>query len=227
MPAPNSSVLTPAGTCILLAQTGSGIEVLLLERSTSVAFPGVWVFPGGKVSAEDTAAPDVLRAAAVRELAEETGIVLDTAGLVLFARWLPPPIVARRFDTYFYVAATPGREVTVDGGEIMNHLWCRPDDAIRRHAAGSLPLAPPTWMTLQRLTAFDSVEVLLAEAGRTPVETQVSIPVTAPDGTQVVLWAGDAAYESAQLDDPGPRNRLYLDPGGWRYEGASPGLTPT
>jgi hypothetical protein len=32
------------------------------------------------------------------------------------------------------------------------------------------------------------------------------------------LWAGDAAYESGDLDAPGPRNRLWMLEDGWQLE---------
>ena len=41
------------------------------------------------------------------------------------------------------------------------------------------------------------------------------------DGNVVTLWAGDAGYESRDATIPGPRNRLVMDPAGWRRE-----LTP-
>ncbi len=67
-----------------------GEEVLLVRRSPRLrAFANLWAFPGGTVSAEDaeiavSGAPDpetaARVAAAVREVFEETGVFLGTAG---------------------------------------------------------------------------------------------------------------------------------------------------
>ena len=34
----------------------------------------------------------------------------------------------------------------------------------------------------------------------------------------VTLYAGDAGYEDAELERPGPRHRLWIRDGSWRYE---------
>ena len=85
----------PASTVVLLRPGRTGIEVLLLRRNRSAGFvPGAWVFPGGRVDAGDAdarlfpsagvtgAPPAPWWAAAVRELFEETGVLLarDTQG---------------------------------------------------------------------------------------------------------------------------------------------------
>lgn len=53
-----------------------GEEVLLIERGKG-ALKGFWSLPGGHIEAGETA-----RAAAVREVAEETGVEAELAGLL-------------------------------------------------------------------------------------------------------------------------------------------------
>ena len=97
----------PAATIVLMRDTGSGLEVLLVRRSPRAGFvPGAFVFPGGLVDPGD-AAPEAIarfqglspeRAAArlgllgedppaiayyvtaVREAFEETGILVSSQG---------------------------------------------------------------------------------------------------------------------------------------------------
>src|SRR5947199_112413 len=51
-------------------------QALLMRRPGGAEFaPGAYVFPGGSVHREDQAFPDEVRAAAVRELFEEVGVL--------------------------------------------------------------------------------------------------------------------------------------------------------
>src|SRR5262249_39955887 len=69
---------------------------------------GVWVFPGGALAAADGDGDVGLRAAAIRELVEETTVALPAdAELVAFSRWITPEALPIRFDTVFYVAHAP------------------------------------------------------------------------------------------------------------------------
>ena len=87
----------PASTVVVVREgpggAGDAPEFLLLRRSIASRFaPGFAVFPGGTVEPADeewarawfgtTGEDAVTRACAVRELAEETGLVLTPGGLV-------------------------------------------------------------------------------------------------------------------------------------------------
>src|SRR3954467_9331940 len=125
-----------AATVIVLRGGERRLEILLVQRTPKARFMGgAWVFPGGAVDAEEDH-----RAAAVREVQEETGIALaDPAALVPFARWITPPEVAIRFDTYFFLAVAPeAAEVKVDGQEIVDARWFEPARALAGAEAGEL-----------------------------------------------------------------------------------------
>src|ERR687893_602704 len=79
-----------AATVVVLRGGARRLEVLMVQRTPRARFMGgAWVFPGGSVDAGED-----LRAAAVREVAEETQIALpDPGALVPFARWITPPEV--------------------------------------------------------------------------------------------------------------------------------------
>jgi 8-oxo-dGTP pyrophosphatase MutT (NUDIX family) len=62
---------------VLLLRGRSPWEVLMIRRPGGAEFaPGAFVYPGGSVHADDLVFGDERRAAAVRELFEETGILL-------------------------------------------------------------------------------------------------------------------------------------------------------
>ena len=106
------SELIPAATVVVLRDTETGLETLMLHRNSKIAFGGMWVFPGGRVDEEDTVASadgqidelTTAAAAAAREAAEEAAVVVDPTGLVWFAHWVPPPITPRRYATFFFAA---------------------------------------------------------------------------------------------------------------------------
>lgn len=215
--------LIPAATVVLLRPANAGFETLMLRKNRGQSFGGMWVFPGGKVEDDDAPADAseefAARYAAVREAAEETGVVLHVDDLVPFAYWVPPPEAPKRFSTWFFVAALPdgATDVVIDGGEIGDHVWTTPQGVLDRHAANEVDLAPPTWVSLHGLAQAATVDEALATARTNPVSHHATriYPV---GGTIVTVWEPDAAYESGDLDAPGPRNRLVMLEAGWRYE---------
>jgi 8-oxo-dGTP pyrophosphatase MutT (NUDIX family) len=146
------------------------LEVLLLKRTERARFmPGVWVFPGGAVDAEDGEGEAAYRACAVRELEEEAGIALEAEEeLVLFSRWITPEVVSRRFDAWFFLALAPAHSPPEpDGVETVEASWFEPGAALAAQAAGELALAFPTVKQLEALHHFrSSAEALEAHRGR-------------------------------------------------------------
>lgn len=213
-----------AATVVLLRDGPNGLETLMLRRSSRLRFAGgAWVFPGGRVDPDDYApfAPDDVmtasRRAAVREAAEEAGLVPDVGGLVVLSHWMPPPEAPKRFSTWFFVAPAPQGLVHVDGGEINRHMWVRPGDALARRDAHEIELIPPTWVTLYRLQASPGVAAVLDDARAHEAEHFVTRAGIEGD-TVVAMWHGDAGYGTGDASAPGARHRLRMMPSGWRYE---------
>lgn len=77
----------PAASVLLLDGAARPWRVLMMRRPGGADFaPGAYVFPGGSVHPEDAAFGDEARAAAVRELFEEMGILLARRAGGRFAR---------------------------------------------------------------------------------------------------------------------------------------------
>jgi 8-oxo-dGTP pyrophosphatase MutT (NUDIX family) len=224
--------IVAAATVILLRDSERGLETLMLRRDSKLAFAGgMWVFPGGRIDPSDfppdgTASDEeslaiAERNAAVREAEEEAGLVVDAGALVPFAHWTPPPEAPKRFSTQFFVAPAPPGRVTIDDGEIRDHMWVQPSVALARRDALEIELAPPTWVTLHTLAASATVGDALAEAAATELEHFTTKAVLTDEGV-VVLWHGDAGYDDGDAGREGARHRLWMVDTGWRYERTSP-----
>jgi 8-oxo-dGTP pyrophosphatase MutT (NUDIX family) len=168
-----------AATVIVLRGGSETLEVLLVKRNPEQRFMGgAWVFPGGAVDADEGSGDAAHRAAGVREVLEESAIVLsDPGALVRFSRWITPAAVSIRFDTHFFLAEAPeGADPEPDGGETVDLGWFTPRGAIDAYERGEILLVFPTIKTLEQLAEFPSADALLEwAAGREvePVEPQV------------------------------------------------------
>jgi 8-oxo-dGTP pyrophosphatase MutT (NUDIX family) len=184
----------PAASLILLRDSGSGPEVLLVQRNPEQRFMGgAWVFPGGAAHEDD---PD-RAATAIRELEEEAGLRLAGATPVPFSRWITPRQVKVRFDTSFFVAeAPPDSEASCDGEECVDLRWIRPADALAAGRRDELMLVFPTIKHLEQLAEFGSVAEALAVAAERVVEP-IEPRVVARDGAGHVLLPGEPGYDEA------------------------------
>jgi len=212
-----------AATVIPLRDAADGLEVLMLRRNSKIAFGGMWVFPGGRVDPDDAGSgaeeneQATARRAAVREAREEAGLELMEDSLLAFSHWTPPPITPKRFLTWFFLAEAPEGEIVIDGGEIHEHAWMRPERALAKRNEGEIEIAPPTWVTLNELSRHATVEDALAAAGaREPERFETRIAME-PDGP-TAMWQGDAGWPEGEADRPGSRHRLRMHGGHWTYE---------
>lgn len=186
-PEPARMPIRDAGTLILVDQSDGAPKVLMGRRHEAVRFmPGKFVFPGGRVEAADgrvsvagvypahvetrlqalVRRPSVTRArayglAAIRELAEETGILVgdresgpfeaktdgwrgfaeagvfpSLEGFSLIARAVTPTGRPRRFDARFFAADASVVGARRDGvvtadSELVEIVWVTLDDARR------------------------------------------------------------------------------------------------
>jgi len=202
------------------------IETLMLRRNDRGAFGGMWVFPGGRIEADDTdpAAPDdelaAARRAAAREAMEEAAVAIDPTTMVTLSHWQPPSSVPKGFATWFFVAAGDDAPVEVDGAEIHEHAWLTPVEVLRRRDAGEVALAPPTFVTLTLLSRHDAVDDLLAALGElTPERFHTQLGEI--DGTNMAFWHGDEAYDAVP-GEAGAHHRLVMAAGAWQYVRTAP-----
>jgi 8-oxo-dGTP pyrophosphatase MutT (NUDIX family) len=189
-----------AATVILLREPpGGGVELLMIARNPrGRVMGGVWAFPGGALERGDGDGERGLRAAAVRELAEEVAIAgVDAGDLVPFSRWIAPVSLPFRFDTHFFLARAPAGAIAVaDGIECVDARWIRADAALAAGRAGELPLMFPTRKQLERIGDHATIESLFTHAAATPVEP-VRPRLRRPGDPGDPLLPGEPGYETA------------------------------
>ncbi len=216
----NEAPAVPAATVVVLRDSSAGPEALMLHRNSRLAFGGMWVFPGGRIDDEDyDSSGDLLvaaRTAAVRETQEEASLVLDSASLVHFSYWVPPPVAPKRFATWFFAASAPDDRVRVDEAEIIRHDWMTPSEALRRCDAGEIELIAPTWVTLHSLCGFATVDETLTMLSQQQPRDYLTRLADGDHGP-ICMWHGDAGYESGDASLPGPRHRLEMTPTGYHF----------
>ena len=213
-----------SATVVMLRDAARGLEVLLLQRTArDGGTGGAWVFPGGRVEDEDRRGTGrdpviALQRSAVRETREEAGLELDGESLLYISRWITPEVASRRFDTHFYATRLQEEAaVRVDGQEIRTHRWMRPEEALRESRAGTLRLAPPTFVTTDWLVPHETVESALSTLAQGPILTFRPRICAVNDGA-CMLYPGDAGYEDRDPERPGRRHRLWALSAGMRYE---------
>jgi 8-oxo-dGTP pyrophosphatase MutT (NUDIX family) len=192
---------------VLLVRETTPWELLLVHRPGGADFaPGAYVFPGGAVHEDDRAWGDEIRGAAVREVFEETGILLArnagnadcarvrklTEGgssfsqairetgmepvledLILFARWVTPAQLRRRFDARFYLAPMPeGQDVRPQEGEVTDWRWVAPRQALDDP---EITLVYATRAVLESVADAPDVSTLFARA-----RTLQEVPMVEP-----------------------------------------------
>lgn len=185
---------------VIAFRGGKRPEVLMGQRGAKAAFmPDKVVFPGGAVDAQDATipldglpevsclsrlgadraapTPQALLAAAIREVWEETGLILgvpgcwpdppsdwvgfaatghrpDARGLRFIFRAVTPPGRPRRFDARFFLVSADRLRGEISGdGELANLHWI-PLDAVRNY---NLPFITQVVLAeLPELIATDS-----------------------------------------------------------------------
>lgn len=175
----------PAVSVLPLRDGAPGLEVFVQYRASTMDFAeGAVAFPGGRLlpgelpvdvpaahllawAATELPAPELLAAAAIREVAEECGVLLAADDLVPWDDWVTPPGGRRRFDVAFFLtAARPVQEWRNITTEAVRTGWTSPIALLRDADAGAVRLLPPTRTLLTELAGLRDVATAIAARPR-------------------------------------------------------------
>jgi 8-oxo-dGTP pyrophosphatase MutT (NUDIX family) len=132
------------------------------------------------------------------DLIRELDIRLELMALTVFARWITPDMMPKRFDTWFYVVSADSTQLAAhDGRETVDAEWIAPGEALRLAAAGERTVIFPTRMNLQLLAESSSVAEAVERSGaRTLVP--VLPKVERREGGAVLVIPPDAGYGAVE-----------------------------
>ena len=132
------------------------------------------------------------------------GLRLAADRLLYFSNWITPVGALRRYDTRFFLALAPERQLAAhDNREAIDHAWLRPAEALDRLASGGIKMRTPTVKTLEQFADYSTATALsaaLSAALRAQPRPPAILPRLKLDGGR--LLPGDPGYE-----DPAPAGK--------------------
>lgn len=136
-------------------------------------------------------------AVSMQEIAREEHLRFLGDALHPFSRWITPTPFRRRYDTRFFVAVAPRRQMPIhDRAETTASVWIAPEDALEDYEDAKFPLVFATEQHLRRLAEFASIDEMIA-ACETADLNPVMPKLVETDGEQSFLLPGDGGYEDA------------------------------
>lgn len=125
----------------------------------------------------------VQRGASFGEALQKAGLRPDLDALVMFARWVTPALLRRRFDARFYLSLMPdGQTVQPQEGEVTDWAWIAPSRALTDPA---ITLVYATRAVLESIADVRDASTLFEQA-----RAQTEIPIVEPRLVQT-----DAGWE--------------------------------
>ncbi|WP_417516302.1 NUDIX hydrolase [Minwuia sp.] len=136
------------------------------------------------------------------EMAEKEDLKFDLTELTPFAHWITPAVLAKRFDTPFYIAEVPESQSASalhDGTEAVESVWINPAEAVRLADANEVTMVFATRLNLIKLAQAGSVAEAVAQANEKP-PVVVTPKVYAKDGRRMIDIPVEAGFGGPSFD---------------------------
>jgi hypothetical protein len=129
------------------------------------------------------------------EAVQAAGLVLALDALTPFAHWVTPVGMPKRFDTWFYIAATPSAQIAAhDGRETTEAVWVDPGAAAADAHAGRRKIIFPTRLNLEMLAASGATSAAAIAAAQARAIVTVEPKVVSENGELVLTIPAEAGY---------------------------------
>lgn len=214
----------PSSTVILLDEGPGGLGVFLVRRGASAAFGDVWAFPGGVVEPDDERAAPAFGgsvagvagnglsflSAAVRELFEETGVLLGRT--TAEPESLSAARAALNAGALLWTRLIRDYGVKIDAAALhLTGHWITPERFARRFSTRFFLAAAPAGQIARHcgLELTDSRWLDVREAVRLHEEDR--LPMFLPTITTLRALAPFATIEAA-VSDADARARQGIEP---------------
>ncbi len=162
----------------------------------------------------------------------EENWILSLSSLGRWSHWITPAQMKKRFDTRFFIAIMPEKQICKPDQIETNHgIWVEPQKALEQNLEEKIPLSPPTIVTLTELIKFKNLDNIRQEIQTrgwgNPLAPHL---VSSPNGLVIIEpWdemfdcLGDSTCEIDTSDfaqkvlAPGSRfSRIWCNNGMWK-----------
>ncbi|MEE8580686.1 MAG: NUDIX hydrolase [Myxococcota bacterium] len=130
------------------------------------------------------------------QLVESEDLELACDRLVLFAHWITPEMMPKRFDTHFFLAQAPADQLALhDGHESVDSVWTTPAAAAAEAEAGRRTIIFPTLMNLRKLGRSQRAADAIRAARADRIVTVLPRVQPGDDGQPVLHIPAEAGYD--------------------------------
>jgi 8-oxo-dGTP pyrophosphatase MutT (NUDIX family) len=207
---PASALHAALGETDISEATAGGLYVAALREAFEES--GVLFAQGSDAQPAAQAAALLREGLGFNAVLAQMALRLQTLAILPWSRWITPvrpSVMAKRFDTRFFVAVVPGgQEARHDNFETTESIWLSPREALLQYWSGQIELAPPQIMSLAHLARHQGVHSVLAaaRARRPPVIQPESFD---DEGERMICYPGDQRHTVREPALPGPTRLFY------------------
>jgi 8-oxo-dGTP pyrophosphatase MutT (NUDIX family) len=149
------------------------------------------------------------------EIAQKEKISFFPDALIPYAHWITPEFEKKRFSTRFFLAKLPPNQTPVaDAIELTESLWVTPQEALEMHREQKIILMPPTFKTIEELSAFRDIDELFSAA-----KTKIIYPILPQLAGNILKLPHDPEYSIEDYKRP-PKldesSRILAENGVWK-----------
>jgi 8-oxo-dGTP pyrophosphatase MutT (NUDIX family) len=153
--------------------------------------------PRGAVTCPE---PDSVSDRPFSEQIEAQGLYLALSRLGRWHHWITPRHVLKRFDTYFFTAMVdPDCSCAPDHRELIDGNWMTPLEALTANHRRTLPLSPPTLVTLHQLLPFADLDGLKTELRHRSWPSAIMPRMWPLENGFMIVTPWDPQYAAARL----------------------------